>query len=76
MSGKARLSEARGREGIGCQVWLEHAESTTSLGDLCGRVSLESQTQDTKQNPQGVDLAERKLMRISSSTTGELMGVS
>lgn len=77
MSRKAGISEAQGREGSGCQVWLKQAESTILLGGLCGCVSRESQTRDSKQNLQGIDPAEGKLMRIFRTTsTGELLDMS
>lgn len=75
--GKHDYLKARVEKAVAIQSGWSMLSPQYPWGGLCGSVSPESQMQDTKQNPQGVDPADGKLMRVFRTTpTGELMGMS
>lgn len=71
---KAGILGATGRENSGCQVWLEHVHNT--LGRSVWQCGTRVLISGHKQSLQGADPAERKLMGIFRTITGELMGMS
>lgn len=58
---KAGILGAKGREDSGCQVWVEHAESTIPLEGLYGSVAPESWSQATNR-------ASKELVQLRESS--------